>query len=171
MDKQKLFSVYEKLYSENFGKMDCISNCDCACETKKYSILFPHEEEFIKQHTGKEVCEPNICLGRLNVRVIGKTCFHSDNRGCLIYDNRPLDCRIYPFYIKFDENGLHLYIDRFCPLAVQMSQNKEKVEKIKKMIIELDRTIDDDGFWKTYSSISTKEWDDTLKPQKICDII
>jgi len=47
--------------------------------------------------------------------------FRLDTGRCSIYENRPLDCRLYPFVLMFDATGKEVWlaVDEVCPVAFE----------------------------------------------------
>ncbi|MFC1754592.1 YkgJ family cysteine cluster protein [Thermoproteota archaeon] len=65
-------------------------------------------------------------------------CFTIDTHKCKIYENRPFECKLYPFMLAKKEKGLFLALDTQCPYASRCTQDdlKKQAQYLKK---ELER--------------------------------
>ena len=98
----------------------CLS-CDVCCrfldENASLSPIFlPHEiTPKVKPNLDKSGRAKLKPCDRLYVCSFFKT----KNNKCSIYSKRPLDCRLYPFAIMFDEKREHIVlgIDKLCPFS------------------------------------------------------
>lgn len=64
--------------------------------------------------------------------------FDSDTNRCTIYSRRPLDCRLYPFLLTFDERGEQVLLtaDFLCPF-VREASNLDRVMSVGRRTAEL----------------------------------
>lgn len=99
------------------GKFDCC----CNCENIDMPILMPFEIDAISRITKKnssnfaEKKSNNLYqMKRKDSKPSGPCCFFINNK-CSIYDNRPLDCRLFPFDFK-EINGEYwvIYYSNVC---------------------------------------------------------
>lgn len=105
---------YNALYKKVFKilgdltplKVDCGVLCDCACckgDNQQGMLLFPHEESVLTVKNTEAGGRLAVCNGRCN------------------RNERPLACRIFPFFPTVDENG-KVFIEKdyraemLCPL-------------------------------------------------------
>jgi hypothetical protein len=72
----------------------------------KLAALGFHEHEFAELHAD----------GVVRLRNVGGSCFFlgAENKGCQVYEHRPLGCRIYPVNLTLDDV---LVVDDLCPQA------------------------------------------------------
>lgn len=100
----------------------CLS-CDICCRfiDKNAPLaprLLPHEiTPKIKPYMDKS---GRVALDRLR-DMYSCHFFNAKKNKCSIYSKRPLDCRLYPFTIMFDEKreNIILGIDKLCPFAIK----------------------------------------------------
>jgi Fe-S-cluster containining protein len=102
----------------------CPQYCSqCACEVHENALLLPNEEMVISSHREliKHFNRHKDGFYYLNVK--NKCPFLSKINGlskCEIYEERPLDCRIFPFYPHFNlDNDTYLLLKSKidCPLT------------------------------------------------------
>ena len=84
------------------------------------------------------------------------------DKGCILKDNKPFDCKIWPFRIMYDENkNVSVAVSKYCKPVSSMSKEKLKdfllssglIDKIKKYYLEYPKSIKD--FSKDYLFIYT----------------
>lgn len=95
------------VYKENMKKFECIKCGEC-CQTLKDGLLLREcETRFFPPSSIKD-----FPSSKNNAKIMTKMICpnYSSKRGCLIYKDRPLICRVYPFY--FDSNSGEVSIDR-----------------------------------------------------------
>lgn len=124
-----MLNTARKFSFVNFGNI--CSSCQTNCCRKFYAVLLPEEEE--------EFMDVSFTVNteRGEVRCIGsnfgKPCpFLSPEGMCTIYENRPLDCRLWPVmvYIDFKSREKVVYLDMDCPAVREGKIPRELVEKI-----------------------------------------
>ncbi|MFN3532992.1 MAG: YkgJ family cysteine cluster protein, partial [Candidatus Brocadia sp.] len=131
MDKEKLFNVYQEIYATNFGFMPCIEECDGRCEQKPLSVLLPFEDEFIFTRSGKHICNETLKFPEGTLKIIGSVCNFTDGIQCFIHADRPIACRLYPFYPNLTAEGeLEILIDESCPLTESLLKDPAYVSNI-----------------------------------------
>jgi Fe-S-cluster containining protein len=127
------------------GSFDFCSICPkggvcCTNKGADLPVLLPYEVSLISKSTGLGDNDfTNDCeLGEVR-QMKGKNgvCFFYQNNHCSIYENRPLDCKLFPFDLKInDRNGydLVLYDTRaICGLSISVkSYFSNIIELIKK---------------------------------------
>jgi len=98
----------------------CLS-CDVCCRfLDKNASLSPI---FLPHEINPKIKPELDNSGRAKLKPSGDlyTCpfFKTKNNKCSIYSKRPLDCRLYPFAIMFDEKREHIVlgIDKLCPFS------------------------------------------------------
>lgn len=134
----------------------CPRNCS-RCEDYENAIFLPDEENLIPIHQQSM----NLFIGHkdgfyyLNINMDCPYLLKENNKGtCLIYNKRPIDCRIYPFYPQFDlENNSYILLKAgtYCPLANKRLQDMERdVRRVLNVINKLVPTS-----WKeTYNNLN-----------------
>lgn len=90
----------------------CINHC-CGQNNHLTPVLLPSEE--LKFNEKSVVVEaPYRAMRVLAKKSDGNCIFLDDKTRCTIYDQRPLECRLYPFLLDF-EFGIAAKLDkRFC---------------------------------------------------------
>ncbi len=99
------------------GKFDCC----CNCEDIDMPILLPFEIETISKKTKENVNQfaekksNNLFQMKRKGGINNGECFFFKNNQCSIYENRPLDCRLFPFDFK-EINGEYwmVYYNKVC---------------------------------------------------------
>lgn len=168
MDKEKLFKVYAEIYATNFGFMPCIGKCDGRCEQKPLSVLLPYEDEFIFTRNGKHICNERLKMHAGTLEIIGSACNFTDGIQCFIHADRPIACRLYPFYPNLTHEGeLELLIDEFCPLTESLTKDSGYVSNIISALHKLIPLIDKD-YWRMLNEIPSHLWDDTCTVRRVC---
>jgi len=65
--------------------------------------------------------------------------FLTENNLCKIYEIRPLDCKLFPLFVKLDENGSDSYKVKwliwYCPLTNEIGEGK-LCEEAKEIVLE-----------------------------------
>jgi len=131
-----MMRLAHKLSFVNFA--DICSSCLQNCCKRFYSILLPDEEEEFNNVSFPIKTERGVikCIGAYN----GRQCpFLDENGRCTIYENRPLDCRLWPvmIYIDFKTRERIIYLDLECPAVrsgkIPVSVVKRIVEALKNL--------------------------------------
>jgi len=120
-------------FLKNVLKDNCLK-CDICCRfPEKYSPLIPF---FLHSEMVEAKYFP--CIGShygCRIDTVSYkdhySCpnFSEKTNGCNIYEKRPLDCRLYPFMITYDEDykNVILVIDRNCPYADELIPYSKEV--------------------------------------------
>lgn len=111
------------------GKFDCC----CNCESIDAPILLPFEAEKISVSCRKEINDfaekltANLYQMRRDDNDDQKGCIFFQNSMCTIYNNRPLDCRLFPFDFKeIDGKYWVVYYHQICS-AIPKDVNEIKM--------------------------------------------
>ena len=112
---------------------DDICPCNCyLCEEHETLILLPNEEQLISKECelGKKFIRHEDGFYYLDM-TIDCPYFQREASGgsCQIYEWRPVDCRIFPFYLRFDiENNTCdlLRSNTYCPVAKEKLSSMER---------------------------------------------
>jgi len=120
--KKKYFDITKGTYPFCIG---CIGKtCCCASAKIDMPILLPHEVQSISIKNGQledTFCEKkSINLYQMKRNDEGACVFFKRNK-CSIYAYRPIDCRLFPFDVKYIEGK---YIIGYYPLACNELQNE-----------------------------------------------
>jgi Fe-S-cluster containining protein len=103
----------------------CTTTNDC-CTGKVIDrgILTPDEVNNICLKTGLRASDFTITTNTYfaNIKLINNKCYFYKFNKCTIYNIRPLDCRLFPFDIKRNENGelILVYYSTVCPSLVNI---------------------------------------------------
>src|SRR4030042_260002 len=147
----------------------CPQQCyHCACEEYENAILLPNEEKLISSHEKymKSFSKHRDGFYYLDVN---KNCpflqKKSHQSKCLIYDTRPFDCRIFPFYPHFDLINVSYKVLKSrinCPLTKNdMNQMENDVTKLLDIV---NRLVP--GSWKEmYNSLNYQVLNSTMKQE------
>lgn len=107
-------------------------NCCCNCEDVDMPILLPFEAENISRITKKNIdsfaekLTNNLFqMKRINGEKTASCVFFQNNK-CSIYNNRPIDCRMFPFDFKeIDGEYWIIYYNKVCQAIPSV---KEEIE-------------------------------------------
>lgn len=102
-------SGYHKVQKGTYAFCNtCVGKLDCCCNCNEIDmpILLPNEVENISRLFRKPINEfaekltNNLYQMKRDNNDKTKGCVFFKNNGCTIYENRPLDCRLFPFDFK-----------------------------------------------------------------------
>lgn len=116
MSKQKIKQAHE--FYDKITFEEC-SNCSECCS--EIWLLKQEYDTLLEKFGGKAIIKQDIAFTQGM-----KPCIFAKNNRCIIYKNRPFDCRIYPLDIQKIKNSYYWIIYTTCP------QYKKFIEKIKK---------------------------------------
>lgn len=104
----------------------CDNNC---CQNPKLTpVLLPSEEKRFKKYSRK-VETPYRDIFVLKKKENGG-CTFLDNKTkrCKIYNQRPLECRLYPFLLALKKDKVGIKLDRrFCPRLKALTFDRKKL--------------------------------------------
>lgn len=105
----------------------CNNHC-CGSNPHLTPVLLPSEEKRLKQYSRK-VETPYRDMFVLAKKGNGNCIFLNDKTiRCAKYDERPLECMLYPFLLDFDNKSVNVKLDkRFCPHLQTLAFDKEKI--------------------------------------------
>ena len=96
-------------------KRETCANCKICCVFKLESLVYvPRGIETVKQKDGMFAC------------------VHHCEEGCKLGENRPMECKAWPFSVSKRGDELLLVLEHSCPEL----NKKEKLEEAKKFAIE-----------------------------------
>ena len=105
-----------KLFWQRFS----CQRCGRCCFTPGAGLYLEKEDfERIAKHVGKKKMR-SLCRYEkaLQAWVLKQPCpFYDKEKGCTIYDIRPLTCTKYPLHPPLQQMPYHLAVDAFCPAA------------------------------------------------------
>ena len=105
-----------KLFWQRFS----CQRCGRCCFTPGAGLYLEKEDfERIAKHVGKKKMK-SLCRYEkaLQAWVLKQPCpFYDKEKGCTIYDIRPLTCTKYPLHPPLQQMPYHLAADAFCPAA------------------------------------------------------
>lgn len=127
---------------------DCVKinrKCCCANEDVDMPILMPFEveniskKEKISQQTFCEQGSQNLYkMKRQRIDDQLEGCYFYDGHKCTIYDNRPIDCRLFPFDVAFIDGKYQLiYYTSICPSCSEFDGKIEEYSHIVKPLLTL----------------------------------
>ncbi len=109
-------------------KLRCIEiGCSKCCENTEMQ-LSRHDIKRIEK-LGYERDEFSVEKDGVRIlRNVNGKCFFLRNGMCVIYDHRPIGCRLYP--VVYDVEKKCATVDNFCPIANEISLREiKKVER------------------------------------------
>lgn len=72
--------------------------------------------------------------------------FNPNSSECQIYTKRPLDCRIYPFALMYNENGTEIVlgVDTICPFAEAEFETKSFQQYVNYIVAYVESELTDE---------------------------
>ena len=118
---------------------DCKKHC-CGDIKELRPIMMPWEEDIFEEFCDM-IKKPSHDMLVLKRKSDGN-CIFLDGKAvkCKIYDERPLECRIYPLLLKFPDGKLSVVVDkRFCKNLSRLKFDEKKVlSELKKNMFSKD---------------------------------
>ena len=118
-------------------KVTCL-NCQGCCRFLKENSIW---QPSLTLQEVQSLPQENIIFDSKKIKVVSgeensyKCVFlNTKNNKCLIYDKRPLECRLYPFLINKTKEGIFLSIDLKCPFLKDKLDNKEYKDYVNYLI-------------------------------------
>ena len=115
---------------------DC-KKCRLCCYLEKYEydelMSFTYEEMMTAKNEKKvHFIEHQkfyfIDIEKENVKTNAKSYFecpyHNDECGCMLYDKKPLSCKLWPFAIMRDNNEIGIYLSKECIVLKNKTMNE-----------------------------------------------
>ena len=129
----------------------CATNHGC-CTLKGWCGLVLTKDEFEKHFKGHA---EELIIGQSDKFIIisskeGRVCPHLSDSGCRIYQNRPIDCRLYPYQMRFVSGNARKVIIAFhtrsdCPiknaLLIPETEARELVMQFGKKVYGENTTV------------------------------
>jgi Fe-S-cluster containining protein len=75
--------------------------------------------------------------GETRLKNRGKICFFLKDGKCMIYENRPEGCRIYP--LVYDVDSHKFIYDHVCPHSTEFKATRDDKDRLKRLIHRLER--------------------------------
>lgn len=128
---------------EEQRKLICTEECGSKCCRSTPPALTSEDISRISNAVSNDEWMRVVKKSERKIHVINKKnktddCyFMSEQNLCNVYDNRPLDCRLFPIFLKIKEIKEHSYVIKwlvwYCPLTEKMGLNT-LLEEAKKII-------------------------------------
>jgi Fe-S-cluster containining protein len=117
----------------------CPSNKNCCTgRSVDKALLTPQDISNISKKTGLHRSKYSLpSEGFLSeMKVSQNTCYFYQNSNCIIYDVRPIDCRIFPFDIRKDtkQKLILIWYLTACPKKINASFYEKKIEPLIRQI-------------------------------------
>lgn len=118
---------------ENFVRL-CNKAC-LSCQIDCCRKWRPFASEYDKKRIRKVNKDENLFNGNL-FNTQDKRCpfYDQHKKVCQIHNQRPLDCRIYPYSFWFEMGRLDLWLDLKCPIAKLVVGNKELYKETMSLV-------------------------------------
>lgn len=118
---------FGKLYRHFEGRIPCKKGCSICCEKAGDIVLLPREARLMaeKVPSSKESIYRRIIHGQ-TVELIKLPCPFLKEGLCSIEENRPFDCRIYPFDYCLSESKIIAISSGSCPSLKNIGENEDK---------------------------------------------
>jgi Fe-S-cluster containining protein len=116
-------------------------NCDGCCRFLEEDSMWQPAllEEEAKLYSKDSACKDGVSRDKKINPQCSKGSFYCyffdirDNK-CKVYQNRPFECRLYPFLINRTEEGTYLAVDLKCPFIKDKLNKKEFKEYLNYLI-------------------------------------
>ena len=121
-DEQEGSDTGVRLFWERFS----CQHCGRCCYTPGAGLYLEKEDfERIAKHVGKKKLKALCRRDKvLKAWILKQPCpFYDRDKGCSIYDIRPLTCTKYPLHPPLPEMPYHLAVDAFCPAARDLAKD------------------------------------------------
>jgi len=137
VDQEQIESAYAVLQPQE-GKplFTGCQRCDAKCCNKSSPVMLPDvERDFLRKKLRME--------GKLDYRfhlfgyqTLGEPCVYltQDNR-CEIYDDRPLDCRVYPVLVEYRGQGMLMKRAPLCPFSDELYESDFERARVAERIM------------------------------------
>lgn len=174
--------------SFNNCKFRCAKNCDSCCRRSEGVFLTMADWGRISSQGFEAFFKPSnhpLFPHRLKTEK-NKCIFLSSKKKCLIYNTRPLLCRIYPLQINFSNDGDILWCVEHCPgldeptgrpinaeylnaveQEMERLEGKKIIEKIKKYVLQQRKKMA--LFTPVFNKASWIEWETKKKFREIIE--
>jgi len=132
---------FRELHKKFDGKVSCIKGCSKCCQKAEFIVLLPHEHKYLCDKVPE--AKKYIITKKINgkkIYLIQQPCPFLKEDMCDIKENRPFDCRAYPFDYCMFKGKIIILPSKCCPALNTIS--KQKVENISKIIIETISKLD-----------------------------
>ncbi|VVB78433.1 Putative zinc- or iron-chelating domain protein [uncultured archaeon] len=108
-------------------KIGCVNCSNSCCKNPHLTpILLPFEEDLF-QDDSEPVKTPFRDM-RVLKKLEGRCIFLDGNNKCRDYNNRPAECKLYPFLLEFGNGETTFKLDsRFCPNISDLSYDKNEI--------------------------------------------
>lgn len=137
---------------------NCISNPICCSNFNKINapVLNKVELEKIKQFVGKEKFYETVEENLYSIKIKEDNCVFYKNHKCTIYDNRPIDCRLYPFdIIKLEDK---YYFILYLLECINSKNLEEECSKIDSIIEEVKPWINEFTDERNFTKMKDKKY-------------
>ena len=75
--------------------------------------------------------------GEIHLRNVSGKCFFLVDNRCIVYQNRPEGCRLYP--LVYDVDGSKFVIDDYCPHHLNFIALRENKDNLKTLLRRVDK--------------------------------
>jgi Fe-S-cluster containining protein len=110
-------------------KIDC-TNCNKCCGDEYFApALLPFEEKKLGRFS-KKLKTPFGDLLIVKRKKNGFCLFQDEkSKKCKIYSKRPIDCQLYPYYLKFNKGGeMEIILDK--EVCTHTKENKKEKQRL-----------------------------------------
>ncbi|MGC8581445.1 MAG: YkgJ family cysteine cluster protein [Thermoplasmata archaeon] len=135
-------------------KFVCLSDCGYCCTEGPELFISDkmYEDKYIEKINGKT-----------NIKTKKKCIFNNDEKKCVIYENRPMHCRLYPLRIFISDN-VDYTVDFSCP-GTNFENEEDLLDENSKNILVIKNEINQkhEEYKHDFLSIYTKYNIDKIK--------
>ncbi len=150
------------------------SKCEVCCRfVEKKSVFAPRLLEADLKILFEAGLSPDITEGfRFRLKEEGSLyfcpCFKKEDNICKFYNQRPLECRLYPFLVARKDNKIFLAVDSKCPWVSEkiIEKNADYILSLKKFLQSPDlmqMMLENKSFLGDYSHDPTVQYLEELK--------
>ncbi len=96
--------------------------CDAKCCNKSSPVLLPFEERLFLKLKLREKKKLDYRFQFFGRQPLGQPCVYlTKENKCEIYEDRPLDCRVYPALVEYRGQGMVMKRAPLCPFSNELS--------------------------------------------------
>ena len=129
---------FDRIYSIFNGRIPCREGCSECCKKAGDVVLFPGESARLFKHVprAKKHVYTRTIKGR-TVEIIKQPCPFLKKGRCSIEENRPLDCRLFPFDYCIFRGETVVILSQSCPVSADIGND----DRIRKDILDVFRDV------------------------------
>ena len=120
------------------------------------------EKEYVKPAVGQGLNPDDPDFQVIAYQLSKDDCPHLEGSFCMIYENRPISCRQFPFSLESGKHGPILGVDMNCPSAKALVESNKSFEFTERkwaeklFLVKMVVNMKPDLHW--FYDLSTRKW-------------